>query len=534
MARDGVLINSFSGGINNVADPSLIGENEVAKATNLILSSTGKFVSRPAFDVVAAYPSEVGTQTPTFLGYWRSEDAVTYAVISFAAGTWICNLSNFAWTKIWTAQAVDTATYLNRLYLISPTTTGGYYSKVSGTYTFTSVSAMPVGVNIHATQGRIFVVSRANGEASFVRYSNVTNPVAGTSIDEFPAGNFIGVNDGDGELLIKIVEGNNELFLFRTNSTWRLAFSAGNDPSRGVLSQMSGTIGADNINSVVDAGNFIAVLHAGVLYQFAGYNFYPLNDYTKLRFELPSSIDTGYTFTSNITTTLSVVGKYLLVYYYGSFYCYDVDFRIWTEFLTLTRAAHIVEAPRGTFLPSNQVVTGFGVHDSIAGIPGQTTGLIKFALEYPNTESSIEAIKCLIRTKAYDIGEPSKFKRLFSWEALVVAVNNVIGSFTPIDKLDAPTTTWNYWTTNSTTWASLATNLTAWTILQPTATSIVSGLPTSNPVPQVIKFGGKRVFKRAYFTVEFTNDGTAATSPSRLDGLVLYMLAGRAMTGQGQ
>jgi hypothetical protein len=234
-----------------------------------------------------------------------------------------------------------------------------------------------------------------------------------------------------------------------------------------------------------------------------------------------------------MTTALSVVGKYLLVYYYGSFYCYDVDFRIWTDFLTLTRTAHIMEAPRGTFLASDQVVTGFGVHDSITGIPGQTTGLVKFALEYPDTGTPIEAIKCLIRTKAYDIGEPSKFKRIFTWEALVVAVNNVIGSFTPIDKLDAATTTWNYWTTNSTTWASLATNLTAWTILQPTATSIVSGLPTSNPVPEVIKFGGKRVFKRAYFTVEFTNDGTASTSPSRLDGLVLYMVAGRAMTGQG-
>ena len=534
MARDGVLVNSFQGGINNVADPSLIAENEVAKATNLVLSSTGKFVSRPPFDIVASYPEEVGTATPTFLGYWRNQDAVTFAVISFSSGTWICNLSTYAWTKIWTSQAVDMTAYLNRLYLISPTAGGGYWHKPSTTYVWNAVAAMPNGANIHYTRGRIFIASRANGELSFLRYSNITNTEAGTSIDEFPAANFIGVNDGDGELLIKIVEGNNELFLFRSNSTWRLAFSASDDPKLGSLSQMSGTIGVDNVNSVVDAGNFIAVLHAGVLYQFAGYSFYPLNDYTKLRFKLPSSTDTGYTFTSNITTAVSIVGKYLLVYYHGSMYCYDVDFRIWTEFISLTRAAHIVEAPRGTFLASNQVVTGFGVHDSLTGIPGQTNGLVKFALEYPDTGTDIENIKCVIRTKAYDIGEPSKFKRLFSWEALVVAVNNVTGSFTPIDQLNASTTTWAYWTANNITWASLATNLTPWNALQPTITSLVAGLATSNPVPSVIKFGGKRTFKRAFFTVEFSNNGNASTSPSRLDGLVLYMLAGRAMTGQGQ
>lgn len=536
MARDGVIINSFQGGINNVSDPSLIAENEVSKAINVVLSSTGKFVSRPAFDVVATYPEAVGSATPTFLGYWRDEEtsSVTYAVLSFSTGTYICNLSTYAWTKIWNSQAVDIATYLNRLYVISPTAGGGYWAKVSGTYQFVTLAAIPNGSNIHASIGRIFVASRANGARSVLRYSDITNAAAGTSIDNFPAANVIGVNEGDGEDLVKIVEGNNELFLFRSNSTWRLGFSASNDPRYGTLSQMSSTIGIDNNNCAVDAGNFIAVLHAGVLYQFAGYNFYPLNDYTKLRFKTPSTTDTGYPFTSNMTTALSTIGKYLFVYYHGSMYCYDVDFRIWTEFITLTRAAHIVEAPRGTFLPSNQVVTGYGVHDSLTGIPGQTTGLVKFALEYPDTGVEIENIKCVIQTKAYDIGEPSKFKRMFSWEALVVAVNSVTGSFTPIDQINAATTSWNYWTSNSVTWASLATNLTPWNALQPTITSLVAGLTSANPVPQVIKFGGKKIFKRAFFTVEFSNNGNASTSPSRLDGIVLYILAGRTLIGQAQ
>lgn len=532
MARDGVIIDNFQGGINNVADPSLIATNEVAKAINVVLSSTGKFVSRPPFRVVAPFP--IAGQTPNLLGYWRNEDGATFAVIAFSSTTWICNLSNYNWTQVWTQAAADMTTWSNRLYLIHPTVGGGHWSKIGGTYVFTAVAQMPAGNNIHFAKGRIYVSSRANGETSMIRYSEVSSAPLGASVDNFPAGNYINVNEGDGDLLVKIVEGNNELFLFRSNSTWRLGFGASAEPTDGILSQLSSTIGVDNVNSVVDAGNFLAVLHAGVLYQFAGYNFYPLNDYTKLRFETPSTADTGYPFTSNITTAVSVLGKYILVYYYGSLYCYDVDFRIWTEFITYTRAAHIVEAPRGTFLTSGQVVTGFGIHDSISGIPGQTNGLIKFALEYPAEGSAIETIKCVIQTRAYDIGEPAKFKRLFGWEVVAVVVNNLKGGITPIDQIQASTTTWGGLATANTTWANLAANLTAWTTLQPTISNLVSGLEATNPVPQVVKMGGKRTFKRAYFTVEFSNDGRAATSPSRLDALILYMAAGRKMIGQAE
>lgn len=532
MARDGVIIDNFQGGINNVADPSLIATNEVAKATNVVLSSTGKFVSRPPFDVVSAFP--VVGETPSLLGYWRNEDGATFAVIAFASTTYICNLSTYTWTLVWSYAAVDMTTWSNRLYLINPTIGGGHWSKIAGNYVWTTVAQMPAGNQIHFSKGRFYVSSRANNETSMIRYSEVSSAPLGASVDNFPAANYINVNEGDGELLVKIVEGNNELFLFRSNSTWRLGFGASAEPTDGILSQLSSTIGVDNVNSVVDAGNFLAVLHAGVLYQFAGYGFYPLNDYTKLRFETPSTVDTGYTFVSNITTAVSALGKYLLVYYYGSLYCYDIDFRIWTEFITYTRAAHIVEAPRGTFLSSGTVVTGFGIHDSLTGIPGQTNGLIKFALEYPESGAAIEDIKCVIRTRAYDIGEPAKFKRLFGWEVVAMVVNSLKGSITPIDQLQSSFTTWNTWVAAGTTWNNLSTNQTPWVSLQPTISSTVSGLQSTFPVPQVIKIGGKRTFKRAYFTIEFSNDGRSTTSPSRLDGLILYMAAGRKMTGQAQ
>jgi hypothetical protein len=550
VSRDGIIIDNFQGGINNVADPSLIATNEVAKATNVVLSSTGKFVSRPPFDVVATHPESFVGQTQNLLGYWRDEEGKTYIVISFdsstspeewvSGSTWICRLDTYDWTQVWGYPAQDMTTYSNRLYLVNPLHNGRYWSKESGGYAATDLPAvsgslgLPPAANVHYSKGRIYVSSRLNGEKSFLRYSNITSGTLGTSINQFPVDNYISINDGDGELLVKIVEGNGELFLFRSNSTWRLGFSASAEPTDGVLTQLSSTIGVDNVNSVVDAGNFFAVLHAGVLYQFAGYGFYPLNDYTKMRFQTPSTNDTGYTFTTKQTTAVSVLGKYILVYFYGSMYVYDSDFRIWTEFITYTRAVHILEAPRGTFLASNQVVTGYGIHDDLTGIPGQTNGLIKFALEYPEAGAPIEEIKCVIQTRAYDIGEPARFKRLFGWEVVAMVVNSLKGSITPIDKLQSSTITWNTWVAQGKTWAILETEGTLWRSLQPTISAFVGGLQSTFPVPQVIKIGGKRTFKRAYFTVEFSNDGRASTSPSRLDGLILYMLAGRKMIGQAQ
>ena len=135
-------------------------------------------------------------------------------------------------------------------------------------------------------------------------------------------------------------------------------------------------------------------------------------------------------------------------------------------------------------------------------------------------------------SRTYDIGQPSLFKRLFGWELLVVAVNWIEGGLTPIDAFQDLEEQILWSELETYTWAAAATAKIAWLPLGAIEPVIVPGLPGLNPKPQVVKISGKQTFKRGYFTVRFQNEGTKATAPSRLDGIVLYLTNGRRMASQ--
>lgn len=513
MARDGVLLDNFSGGLNNVTDPSLIGENELSEALNVMLTRNGKLVSRYPFLIEKTVPTGATKLTP--LGYFRNEDGLSQLVVASQDKTYLYNMTSKAWTQIATFAAADMTTYYNRLYLVNPGGAGGHYSKISGTYTFTSVATMPAGNQIHYTQGRIYISSRRQisgsvTEQSMLRYSDIPTLIS-AAIDTFPEGNYISINEGDGETLLKIVEGNSELFLFRSHSTWRLSFGASAEPTDGSLTQLSGSIGVDNSYGVAVGENYHAVMYGGTLYRLAGYNYYPFNDMNKVEFK---SAGAGYT----IDTAISKVGQYLLAWYYGKIYCYDTEADAWTEWTSSLNAAYFIEAPRGTVAATNEPTTAFGVGGS-----SSQQSLLRFAFEYTGSAETNETINCRIKTKTYDAGLPTKFKRMFGWDLLVVAVEKVGAKIVAIQE-QTVSKTWEE--LEAYTWTSAAAAGIVWSPAGVTPV-IITGLPLTNPVPQIVKVGGKNTFKRAYFIIEFSNNGLSSTAPSRLDGIVLYMTSGR-------
>lgn len=524
MSREGLVIEDFSGGLNNVVDPSLIQENEVAKLVNMVISRTGKLISRPPILSESNFPA--GTTVSKALGYYRDEEGVVSLVIATQGKTYLYGLISQAWTEIWATAAEDITTYANRLYLISSTNSGGYWSKISGTYQWTSLSAttnpMPNGNQIHYTKGRIYISSRATigsvTNTSTLRYSDLSSTALGTSIDQFPADNYIDINEGDGDQLVKIIEGNNELFLFRSNSTYRLAFSASAEPTLGTLTAMSQTIGTDCARSVVEYDNYIAVLHAGTLYQFAGYQFYVLNPANKVQFAS----------TANYTGTkqgVSKVGQYLLVWHHGYMYSYDTETGLWSEWQSDTGAAHFIEAPRGTFLASSAVPTAYGV----PSFSSPSNGILKLALGYPDASEGTETIRCEMVTRTYDLGQPSLFKRLFGWEILAVAVNWLEGGLTPIDVFQDLEQVLRWDELDDYTWSEAEASEIAWLPIGAVVPVIVPRLESDRPKPRVVKISGKQTFKRGYFTIRTQNNGTALQAPSRVDGIVLYLTNGRRM-----
>ena len=54
MSREGILLDNFSGGLNNVTDASLIDDNELSEAINVVLTRNGKLMSRPPFSIQTA------------------------------------------------------------------------------------------------------------------------------------------------------------------------------------------------------------------------------------------------------------------------------------------------------------------------------------------------------------------------------------------------------------------------------------------------------------------------------------------------
>jgi hypothetical protein len=155
MSRDGVVLSNFTGGLNNASNPTMIEENELSIANNVVIGPSGKLTSRPAFFSLGTSAS--GTGRMRILGNFRNEDGVTFMVVATDTKTNLYNLSSGAFTEIWSYSAADMTTYLNRLYLVRTDGAGGYWSKVSGTYTFTTISAMPAANQILATMGRIYL-----------------------------------------------------------------------------------------------------------------------------------------------------------------------------------------------------------------------------------------------------------------------------------------------------------------------------------------------------------------------------------------
>jgi hypothetical protein len=512
MSREGVVLSNFTGGLNNANNPTLIEENELSIANNVVISPNGKVVSRPP--IVSTTVSPLGTGRMRILGNFRNEDGVAFVVVANDTKTSIYNISAGTFTEIWAFGAADMTTYLNRLYLVRTGGAGGYWSKISGSYTFTTVAAMPAGNQILAMMGRIYISSRALGNTSTIRYSEITSVSAGTSIDQFPVGNFIDVSEGDGQNMIRLIEGNSEIFIFRSNSTWRLAFGASAEPTDGSLSALSTSIGVDNEFCVTKTDNTYAVLYAGTLYNFAGYNYYPINNTQKVEFKGEG--------TWNVKTTLSKVGPYLLVWNSGITYCYNTETSTWTTWTSLLSPYYFLEAPYGSIISEGSPTTAFGVSARKVGDSTATT-LLRIRLEHL---TDTETIVSTIRTATYDMGLPTKFKRLFGWEFAGTIVDYLKATLTPIDYRDTTSTTWGQ--IISSTWSAVLAN--TWNPIGAPESTFINGLQTNYPVPIVVKISGKQTFKRASFEVTFENDGSQYTSPSTVDGLVLYIQAGRRMT----
>lgn len=508
-ARNDLVIQGFPRGYNNVNDFTTLDDEELALCENMEIDSNGGLVSRPPIVKVASTP--VSGQSVDFLGYYTNTTGTTYIVASCASGTYLCHTTTFAWTLITTVVGSGCIQFGNRLYVCGAAESGGYWDGSA----FTSLSSgsykMPKGEQIVLHKGRFFMVSRETGyDKTRVYYSRIDDPQNGTTVEQWDVwtgADFFDVSAGDGQIITKLLNGSNEIFIFRSRSTFYFKYET-DIVASAVLQLLDSNVGADNSRAVAQYEFSYIVMSNGRIYRFVSYQFYPLNDPMRLELRPGGGSSSLY-----VKSAISTLGRRAIVWYGGITYVLNLDDGTWSTWDSpTTELAYAVIAPRapGDLSP-----------DVAYGISGSNTssfyGLYKISDGYGSTGG--EEITCTVQTKAFDFGSPDTWKRMFYWDADVFTARDVTGTATPI-QLSNVYPTWD--DMEAKTWDELEDG--TWDSILTKSPDIVTPIdyPASTPFRVNVAFQKDMRFRRCAFKIQLTTDGTTATGPVRMVSLSVH------------
>ena len=507
----GRIHKDFSAGMENVPDISAVPDNGLSLIVNMELDASGALVSRPPMTKVCNFPS--ASVKGDFVGYYNRSDGKVFAVIAHNGKTYLWDSDTEVFTQITSFEAAGCAQFQNRLYLVCRTTAGGWWGETTagtGVYTYQSLAGgskpMPKGDQIILYKDRLWISGWGNSdERTKVYLSEITNTVGG-DINNWPPLNFFYVGRGDGQWITKLYAGPNDITIFRNASAYYFSFDA--DPTLGTLNRYEGNIGCDNKYSLALYQNYVYVISNGALYQMIAYQFYRRNDPAKFEFQ-PSTTVTPYT----VDVALSALGSRMILWYSGTTYVYNVTTNTWCQWESDTQGAlfRVIQRPEGYFGDD----VAYGVTGS-----GETAkfGIYKITDGFNFVDR--EDMVCRVRTKAFDFQTPDRYKTLYWWMADVLMAGEATGTAIPV-VLTATGTTWDDMATK--TWDELEAGTWDHPLIKSPGTSTSRDIPSGTPSRVSLKFRKKMRFRRVYFELAMTTDGSAATAPVHLFQLVTYM-----------
>jgi hypothetical protein len=352
---------------------------------------------------------------------------------------------------------------------------------------------MPYGYTAVVHKNRMFISSgilALSATGSRVDVSAPSNPAAWVGTGSGTAVQF-DVNAGDGQSISRMVVFNDNIMIFKQESTYFFAYDT--DPGLGQIRKISNVIGAANKFCVGDYENNLYVFHQNNVYEVVN------TDFSRMNLRVPFELDgTGGTY--DMPIFLSIVDERLLVRYYNYIYVFNLRTRTWTRWTSTRYFGPLQSIPKD--------LTGDAQNTFIGGscLVGDK-GWYTIFPAYTNT--AVETFTCTAKTKNFDMSIGHKFKRMYWWGADVASVNSITGSLTPVVYSFAAT--WG--DLSATTWGSL----TVWG--QPLATpSVVSTAVATLSAARrrFIKFPKALRFRQVNFQVDLTTDGSLSTGPVRL------------------
>lgn len=503
MPAEVLRLGPFTGGMNTGSDPVLVQDNELIDCLNFELDVDGSLVSRPAIQV--AFQGATNQRLLIFGSVVFS--GVLYLFATRDGKTFVSSNAGSSWTELnpgGISREVKTMeVYNNTVWMpATPLSVGGGISWTVGGGAVAQ-AAMPRAEKCVVHKNRLYLCpgTTATTNSSRLYFSQSAD------FTLWPGANFIDVQPGDGDTLNNLVVYQDNLLLFKGESTHVLAYDL--DPVDAILREINPVVGSDGSFGVVQYENTVYAMHRNKVYEITNFTFSLLNLKVPLVFD--NSLPTGTTARYE-NQHLSTLGERLIVRYYNRTYCFQLRTRTWSEwsktddtstiewhiFGPLIRARDLSGSGLDSYYTGYSFDVSSGGYKVIKIIDGRSSGAIEGVF------GSLHKFYCIATTKDYDMSDPIRYKKLFWWGVDLVSGEDILGSITPITLITS--VTWDALTTQ--TWADLGTwesAVSGTLAFQETITG--DGISNTN---KMIKFGRTMRFRKANFSVRLETDGTTA------------------------
>lgn len=501
MPAEVLRLGPFTGGLNIGSEPVLVQDNELINCLNFELDIDGSLISRPAIQV--AFQGADNQRLLIFGSVVFS--GVLYLFATRNGSTFVSSNGGSSWTALapggGARECKTMEVYNNTVWM--PATPGSANGGISWTPGGGAVAqaSMPRAEKCIIHKNRLYLCpgNTATTNASRLYFSQSADP------SNWPGSNFIDVQPGDGDTLNNVIVYQDNLLLFKGESTHVLAYDL--DPVDAVLREINPVVGSDGSLGVVQYENTVYALHRNKVYEIINFNFSLLN--VKVPFVFDNSLPTGTTARYE-NQHLSTLGERLIVRYYNRTYSYHLRTKTWGEwaktddtstiewhiFGPLIRARDLSGSGLDSYYSGYSFDVSAGGYKVIKIIDGRDSGSVE--------GTGTHKFYCIATTKDYDMADPIRYKKLFWWGADVITGQDAVGSITPITLISSAT--WDALTTE--TWADLGT----WG--NPVATALgfqetITGDDIAN-TNKLIKFGKTLRFRKANFSLRLETDGSTA------------------------
>lgn len=497
---EALRLGPFVGGLNTGSDPTAVADSELVSCVNFELDLDGSLVQRPPI----VETSHSGVNTHNLVIGSAIIAGVSYIIVSNSGGVYAFDGVN--WTLIKGGLTSYIALqYRNLVYLVATEASvqaGGFWKPGVG---FTSVATMPRGESAIFSKARMFIVP---GRSATVNTSRLqfSDPII-ADIPTWTGTNIIDVSPGDGQNLVDILVYNDNIVLFKQDSTYVLAYDL--QPTDAILRNINLNIGATARFCVQLYENSVFVYHEGKVYEMVNYDFSQTNIKVPLEFDGATPI--GSTRADEVF--LSLLGDRLILRYYNKIYVFGLKTRVWFTWESADPILHnfgpLLPFPSN---PTQSVNTKYYAGSSL----NEFTNMVYIpdgfdSVTEEHTLAASVTIFSTFITKNYDLADSHHFKKLMWWGADISTNQDVVGIATPI------TTSfkilWNDLAAK--TWNSLSSNTWYAPLLVPVV--IETDVPILTAASRkFVKFKKTLRFRQINYRMTLKGDGTTATGPCRV------------------